>query len=284
MNFLELVNEVLLLEDPDHAVLGKTILRYNEPSARPFLVMTVDFLNPKSSEKGLFYSLEPNMTHGDLYWMARRELDKKWTKDEKGWDPSWGVYPSSIKERMKETTQDWDPEKNPEEPYDVKQVKRLGNLNLVSGRYWIKDDKFLISFWKGNDKDIKKWINPVLSLWNPQNLPILYQAPGSENWEDGNKFLASSSSPSLKETPEIKKLQKEINQLLPQVHISTGEEKQKIKSQIRSLQNQIMSLGGKSSLSSGESLKGSYKTAQIAGKMSVAQMKTLSQTSESFKR
>lgn len=287
MNFLELVNEVLLLEDPDHAVIGKTVLRYNEDSARPFLVMNVNFSEPKSSEKVLFYSLKPGNTHEDLRWHAMEYIEAKIDPERleqlDDIDSQWDCYPPSIKDRMREAAKNWDREKfRFQEPYEVKKAKRYSDLNLLSGRYWIKDNKFLMSFWKGEDSDIKKWIKPVLSLWNPENFPILYQAPGSENWEDGNKFLTSSTSSSIKETPEIKKLQKEINKLLPQIHISTGEEKQKIKTQIKSLQNQIQSLGGRSSLSSEEPLKGSYKSARIAGDMSIAQMKALSQTSESF--
>jgi hypothetical protein len=287
MNFLELVNEVLLLEDPDHAVIGKTVLRYNEDSARPFLVMNVNFSEPKSSEKVLFYSLKPWNTHEDLRWQAMEyieaKIDPERLEQAEDIDSQWDCYPPSIKDRMREAAKNWDREKfRFQEPYEVKKAKRYSDLNLLSGRYWIKDNKFLMSFWKGEDSDIKKWIKPVLSLWNPENFPILYQAPGSENWEDGNKFLASSSSSSIKETPEIKKLQKEINKLLPQIHISTGEEKQKIKTQIKSLQKQIQSLGGRSSLSSEEPLKGSYKSARIAGDMSIAQMKASSQTSESF--
>lgn len=289
MNFLKLVNEVLLLEDPDHAVIGNTVLRYNEDSARPFLVMNVVFSNPSSSEMALFYSLKPWNTHEDLRWHASEYIEVKLNPyperiEQAGdIDSQWDCYPSSMKERLREAANNWDPQKTLREPYEIKKAKRYSDLNLLSGRYWIKDNKFLMSFWKGEDSDIKKWIKPVLSLWNPENFPILYQAPGSEEWMDGNKFLASvTSSVSLQKTPEVIKIQREINKLLPRVHTTTGSEKQKIKTQIKSLQNQIKSLSGKTSDSDEDTTsKGSYKSAQIAGKMPIAQMKSLSQTSES---
>lgn len=175
------------------------------------------------------------------------------------------------------------------EPYEVKRQGRYANssLDLPSGRYWIKGKKFLISMWKGSNKSIKKWINDVLPIWNPNNFPVFYQPVGAEHyahWIDGNKFLASSTRlESPKKSPEITKIQKEINKLLSQVHTTTGSEKEKIKTQIKSLQNRIKTLSGRTS-DSGEDTtsKGSYKTAQIAGKMPIAQMKSLSQASESF--
>ena len=141
--------------------------------------------------------------------------------------------------------------------------------------------------WKGSNKSIKKWINDALPIWNPNNFPVFYQPVAAEHyahWIDGNKFLSSSTQPeSTKKSPEITKIQREINKLLPQVHTSTGPEKQKIKTQIKSLQDQIKVLsGGTIDSEEDTTSKGSYKLAQVAGKMPIAQMKSLSQTSESL--
>ena len=291
MNFLNLVNDVLLLEDPDHAVIGNTVLRYNEPSARPFFVATVRFTDSKSSEPVLFYATNSLETHADLYWYVKEyieaKIDPERMEQASDIDSRWDCYPSSIKTRMKKSVENWDP-KNVE-PYEVERKGRYANssLDLPSGRYWIKDKKFLISMWKGSNKSIKKWINDALPIWNPNNFPVFYQPVGAEHyahWMDGNKFLASSTQPeSPKKSPEITKIQREINKLLPQVHTSTGPEKQKIKTQIKSLQDQIKSLSGETSDSEDDTTsKGSYKSAQIAGKIPIAQMKSLSQTSESF--
>ena len=289
MNFIKLVNEVLLLEDPDHALFNGETLRYNEPSARPFFVATVHFFDSKSSEPVLFYATNPLETHGDLYWYAKEYLEAKIDPERmeqaQDIDSRWDCYPSSIKTRMKKSAENWDP--TSKEPYEVKRSGRYANssLDLPSGRYWIKDKKFLISMWKGSNKSIKKWINDVLPIWNPNNYRILYQPVGAEyaQWIDGNKFLASSS-PSSKQSPEARQLQRQINKLLPQVHTSTGPEKEKIKFQIRTLQNRIKTLTGETpSLEDDISSKGSYKLGQIAGKMPIARMKSLSQTSESLR-
>ena len=291
MNFLELVNEVLLLEDPDHAVFGDTVLRYNEPSARPFFVATVNFSDSKSSEPVLFYATNSSETHADLYWYVKEyieaKIDPERIEQASDIDSRWNCYPPYIKIQMKKSAENWDPKGK--DPYEVERKGRYANssLDLPSGRYWIKDKKFFISMWKGSNKSIKKWINVVLPIWNPNNFPIFYQPVGADHygqWIDGNKFLASStSSESTKKSPEITKIQREINKLLPRVHTTTGSEKQKIKTQIKSLQNQIKSLSGKTSDSEEDTTsKGSYKSAQMAGDMSIAQMKALSQTSESF--
>jgi hypothetical protein len=290
MDFIKLVKKVLLLEDPDHALFNGDVLRYNEPSARPFFVATVHFSDSKSSEPVLFYATNSFETHADLYWYAKEyieaKIDPERIEQAQDIDSRWNCYPSSIKTRMKKSVENWNP--TSKEPYEVKRSGRYANssLDLPSGRYWIKDKKFLISMWKGSNKSIKKWINDVLPIWNPNNFPVLYQPVGAEyaQWIDGNKFLASSTpSQTSKESPETRQLQRQINKLLPQVHISTGVEKEKIKTQIRTLQNRIKTLTGETpSLEDNISSKGSYRLGQIAGKMPIAQMKALSQTSESL--
>ena len=284
MNFVQLVNEVLLLEDPDHALFGGDTLRYNDSSARTFFVADIHFKDLKSSKLALFYTLEPAATHQDLYWAIWAEgIGLKVNSDRSDWNPRWDCYPHEIKTQIKQSVEDWSP--GGKEPYEIKGSGRYANLNLPSGRYWIEDKKLLISMWKGSDRDIKKWLNLVLPIWNPNNFPILYQPVGAEysKWIDGNKFLKSSSEPkSSKETPEINKLQREINKLLPRVHTTTGAEKEKIKTQIRSLQNHIKSLRGKNSSPEDDiTSKGSYKLGQIAKDMPISKLKSLFQTSES---
>jgi hypothetical protein len=286
MNFIKLVNEVLLLEDPDHALFNGETLRYNDSSARTFFVADIRFKNPKSSELALFYTLEPGATHQDLYWAIWTDgIGLKVNPDREDWNPQWESYPSSIKDQIKKSVEGWNP--GGEEPYEIKGSGRYAHLDLPSGRYWIQGKKFLISMWKGSDEDVKKWLTPILPIWNPNNYPILYQPVGVEygKWVDGDSFLKSSSEPkSSKQSPETRQLQRQINKLLPQVHTSTGPEKQKIKAQIRTLQNRIKSLTGETpSLEDDISSKGSYKLGQIAGKMPIAQMKSLSQTSESLR-
>ena len=287
MDFLKLVNEVLLLEDPDHALFNGDTLRYNDSSARTFFVAEIRFKNPKSSELALFYTLEPGATHQDLYWAIRHNIDAKidLNRSEYEWVPQWDCYPSSIKTQIKKSLEGWNPKKT--EPYEIKGSGRYAHLDLPSGRYWIQGKKFLISMWKGSDEDVKKWLTPILPIWNPNNYPILYQPVGVEygKWVDGDSFLKSSSEPkSPKQSPEARQLQRQINKLLPQVHISTGPEKEKIKTQIRTLQNRIKTLTGETpSLEDHISSKGSYKLGQIAGKMPIARMKALSQTSESLR-
>lgn len=109
MNFLELVNGVLLLEDPDHAVIGDTVLRYNEDSARPFFVATVRFSNSKSSEPVLFYATNSFETHADLYWYVKEyieaKIDPERMEQANDIDSRWDCYPSSIKTQMKKSVE-----------------------------------------------------------------------------------------------------------------------------------------------------------------------------------
>ena len=286
VNFIQIVNEALLLEDPDHAVYKNIDLDVQDSDARPFFVATVTFKSPKAATPVLFYAVEGGQTHPDVHGSITYELDFPGKeKDPIGWTP-WECYPKAIKNQIETAIANWN-QKKPL-PFEIEDPQwGEEDEDLPSGRFWIKNKTFFVSMWKGTDSNIKKWLTAVLPTWNPNKFPIKYQPEGADEdyWIDGDAFLGTitTNKPSNK-SPEVIELQKEINNLLPRVHVATGPEKQKIKTQIKTLQNKIKSLGGISkSTEYVDSSKGSYKQAQIANKMSVAHMKALSQTSESYK-
>lgn len=305
MNFIKIVEEMLLTEDPDsaffcyHDSMGSCDpwkdfwkpdvdyedLYFEASDAGTFQIVEINFNGPRShKETALIYSKpgfeNENVDH--LYQRAMIEAERIDDNAQK-LNPTlkkWNSIPVEIKQKLLVSAQNWNKTDSNSDspPYTL-------NLDtIIPGRYWLTKDRFFVSMWRGDEAIIKKWLEIALPVWNPNNLPFFYQAPGEkpDHWVDGNKFLKSASDSVIK-SPEIDKIEKEINKLLPQVHVKSGSEKQAIKNQIRALQNKIKSLGGvlKSQEDSFTS-KGSYKQGQLAGKMSVAQMKSLAQTSESI--
>jgi hypothetical protein len=298
MNFVQLVEEMLLTEDPDSArfcyddpmgacpqdddQLKSNIdyedLHFEGNDNSTFELIDILFKRPKKYTKtALFYSKfgeGAQMDHYGLRWLIQHSENLE----------LWNCFPSEMKQEIIDSFKMVDKSKVDEKdesslPYTF---SKAGNPR---GRYWIAKERFFVSMWAGEEEIIKKWLKIANPVWNPNNFPFFYQAPGEkwDHWIDGNDFINSKSSAPVIRTPEIIDLEKQINQLIPQVHTSSGQEKQKIKNQITDLQSKIKSLGGTSkSTEDIITAKGSYKQAQIAGKMSVAQMNSLRQTSESF--
>lgn len=293
MNFVQLVEEILLTEDPDSARFCYSDPMGACPSSKEeesrlkadvdyedlyfqsndnatFEVYDIEFTQPKQYKRtAIFYSkfgIGDIMDHYGLRLMIEhpeRELEL------------WNCFPLKVKQEIIDSYAASD---KTSAPYT------LSKENNPRGRYWLTKDRFFISMWGGDEEKIKKWLRVAVPLWNPNNFPFFYQAPGEkwDHWVDGNNFINSTPSAPAIRTPEIIDLEKQITELISQVHTSTGQHKQRIKAQITTLQNKIKALGGVSkSTEDIASSKGSYKQAQIAGKMPVAKMKALSQTSES---
>ena len=290
MNFFKIVNEILLTEDPDYAEFEGLSLPYTHKEARPFFILNITFRSdPKISYETIFYGTKKNQAHEDLtanilymdhslFFIQSGSSSVGLEPGEFTWPPEFETYPLAIKERMTEVFSKWNGHKPA--PYKTNEYK---TSKLPSGRYWIAEDKFFISMWKGSEESIKRNLRKVVPIWNPDNLPFYYQAPGEEEdqWVDGNTFLESQSA-IIHNTSEIDKIEKEINVLLPLVHVESGAKKQSIKLQIKNLQNKIKELGGTSKSVDDEiSSKGSYKLSQIAGLIPLAKMNALKQTSES---
>jgi len=148
------------------------------------------------------------------------------------------------------------------------------------GRMWKIKDKVVISVWDTQQEILDKYIIPFAKSVYP-NVPeddILIESP----LEDG--YYKASSTGGMK---QLEPHEKEIVELIKQLHMSTGPAKEKIKVQLKELLTKH-GLDPKKYGISDEVLKSSEITAQkmLAGakpKETMAQLKARQQTSESFK-
>jgi hypothetical protein len=145
------------------------------------------------------------------------------------------------------------------------------------GRMWKIKDKVVISIWDTQQEVLDKYIIPFAKSVYP-NVPeddILIESP----LEDGY-YKASSTA----EVKELQPHEKEIVELIKQLHMSTGPAKEKIRVQLKELLTKH-GLDPKKYGISDEVLKGSQLTAQkvLGPKDTMASLKARTQTSESFK-
>ena len=294
MDFNQIVGNILF-ESPDSIEFEGEIYHYNETIGNPLtfiiddLLIVPDHLNPWNKDKDEINSFDSKLglcvvskdigeegkhatSHTNLFeLLGHLEFDY-----------------SSLKELG---VQFFSPDKDVEGYFEQLQ-KKYPNFTVYTkfnietadhyklGRMWKIKDKVVISVWDTNQEMLNEYIIPFAKHTFP-NVPednILIETP----LEDGY-YKASSTS----EVKELQPHEKEIVELIKQLHMSTGPAKEKIRVQLKELMTKH-NLDPKKYGISDEILKSSEVTAQkmLVGakpKETMAQLKARQQTSESFK-
>jgi hypothetical protein len=280
MNFVQLVNDVLLKESPDSLSFGGKRLAYDAPQGNP-ITFFVDYLN---YSKGTYKFHKANL--GLVVVYSKRNVRVSHTELE---DILFNFNFEQLQER--EWISFFSPDLNVEER--LSQLHRkyptmsiTTNLNredmseAQQGRMWRIKDKVIIALWENDQKFIEKYVIPFAQHVYPDvRVENIYVE------DSNNPSTFHSGSRSNKTDSESEPYQKELINLQKQLHLASGDEKKrrKVKQQIKDICLNH-NLDPKKYGISDEELKGSELTAQkILGqsKETMASLKNRMQTSES---
>ena len=295
MDFNQFVRNVLF-ESPDSIQFEGDVYHYDETIGNPItfivdeLLIVPDHLNPWNKSKDEINSFDSKLglcvvakdigeegrhatSHTNLFeLLGHLEFDY-----------------SSLKELG---VQFFSPDKDVEGYFEQLQKKHPNftvytkfNIETTDhyklGRMWKIKNNVIVSVWDTNQEMLDKYIIPFVKHVYP-NIPeddILIEDPLENGY-----YKASSTA----EVKELQPHEKEIVELIKQLHMSTGPAKEKIRVQLKELLTKH-GLDPRKYGISDEVLKASAITAQkmLAGAKpteTMAQLKARQQTSESFKQ
>jgi len=266
LNFYDIVDQVLLTEDPDEAYFrgkGEVLdVSWMDDEAQAFLYSNRILLSTGNHE-ALFISTIPSEMHSTLEANIRnRAMDTFRT------DP--------ITQNLVRKRKIWD--------HGFDDGEDNSGEGVIAGRIWTfeKENLLLISMWDfGGPARIKKFISRYINELNYSGMKYVYvQPPNAEDdkWVTITKYLGKNIAPQVS-NPEVEAILKELKKLTPQLHLTTGPVKDKIRKKINELRTKYKQLTGEEA---GEyDLRGSMKYTQQAGDKTPAEVRSLSQTSES---
>lgn len=156
------------------------------------------------------------------------------------------------------------------------------------GRFWFVDGKAIVSSWNFNKDICMKYLIPFFkNKFGIDEDNIVFEVSSfeeNESQEGGTGKYVSGSALKGK-TIEQKPYEREINELLAKLHMASGIDKEKVRTQLKELL-QKHGIDPKKYGISDEVLKGSEITAQkmLGPKDTMASLRARTQTSESFKQ
>jgi len=290
LDFYSLVKEALLLEDPDTAKFnpdhlggcdkdkvswetfsrGSEYLDYQDEDAFPFFVYNATPFDPvpngTAPVPGFFISLAPSVTHADLRLAVNYNNVAAPHKSQQFicGDNMQRIIDSAKAKKQKPFKYDFE-----------------GGTYIIAGRVWRHSKQCLIAMWSyGKIEDMQRWLKANIKLINPANNPMFIQLPHYENsaWTTWEEF--SGEKAHAKTSPEIEAIVKQLNDLAPQLHLTTGPVKERIRFKIEELRLKYKELIGDTT--EDYDLRGSAKYAKQAGDKTPAEIRSKVQTSESI--